>query len=60
MPEFFTQLEEKFINECTEMGCDYTDIKDFIEDKGLPVYDHDLMIDCMKNQGYKNKLFQKP
>jgi regulator of RNase E activity RraB len=40
-------MEEKFINECTEMGYDYTDIKDFIEDKGLPVLSHDLLTDCI-------------
>jgi len=46
-PEFFVELEEKFVNECTEMGYDYTDIKDFIEDKGLPVMSHDLLTDCI-------------
>lgn len=40
-------MEEKFINECTEMGYDYTDVKDFIEDKGLPVLSHDLLTDCI-------------
>lgn len=46
-PEFFQELEEKFINECCEMGFEYTDIKDFIEDKGLPVLSHDLLTDCI-------------
>lgn len=46
-PEFFQEMEEKFITECTEMGFDYTDIKDFIEDKGLPVLSHDLLTDCI-------------
>lgn len=53
-------MEEKFINECTEMGFEYTDIKDFIEDKGLPVLSHDLLTDCINQQRYHNPLYTKP
>ena len=31
------------------MGFDYTDVKDLIEDKGLPEYNHDLCIDALSN-----------
>jgi hypothetical protein len=59
-PDFFKDLEEKFINELTEMGFDYTDIKDFIEDKGLPELNLDYAIDSMsKKESYKNPLYNK-
>jgi hypothetical protein len=57
-PDFFKDLEEKFINEITEMGYDFVDVKDFIEDKGLPEYNHNLCIDALTNKnGYTNPLF---
>lgn len=59
-PEFFVNLEEKFITQCAEMGYDYTDVKDFIEDKGLPVLSHDLLTDCINNRNYHNPLYTKP
>lgn len=59
-PEFFQELEEKFINEVVEMGFDYTDVKDFIEDKGLPVLSHDLLTDCINQARYHNPLYSKP
>ena len=60
-PEFFKELEEKFMNQLTEMGYDYTDIKDFIEDKGLPELDLDYAIESMnKKDAYRNPLFIKP
>ena len=31
------------------MGCDYTDVKDFIEDKGLPIYDHEIARSNLQN-----------
>jgi len=53
-------LEEQFINQCVEMGYDYTDVKDFIEDKGLPVLSHDLLTDCIQQARYHNPLYDKP
>ncbi len=53
-------MEEKFINEMAEMGYDYTDVKDFIEDKGLPVLSHELLTDSLQSSGYRNPLFTKP
>ena len=52
-------MEEKFINEMAEMGYDYTDVKDFIEDKGLPVLSHELLTDSLQARGYRNPLFKK-
>lgn len=49
MPDFFKDLEEKFIGEITNMGFEYTDIKDLIEDKGLPEYNHDMCVDALSN-----------
>ena len=60
-PDFFKDLEEKFINQLSEMGYDYTDIKDFIEDKGLPELNLDYAIDSMsKKESYQNLLYKKP
>ena len=43
------------------MGYEYTDLKDFIEDKGLPELDLDFAIDSMnKKDSYRNPLFIKP
>jgi hypothetical protein len=42
------------------MGYDYTDVKDFIEDKGLPVLSHDLLTDCINQRNYRNPLYSKP
>jgi len=42
------------------MGYDYTDVKDFIEDKGLPVLSHDLLTDCVNQARYHNPLYSKP
>ena len=34
------------------MGYEYTDVKDFIEDKGLPEYDFDYLTSNIDNQRY--------
>ena len=46
-PEFFQDLEETFINQLVEKGYEYTDIKDFIENKRLPILSHELVTDCL-------------
>jgi hypothetical protein len=43
----------------TEMGYDYADVKDFIEEKGLPEMNADFMIEAMANPNYVNPLFKK-
>ena len=42
--QYFANLEEKFIQEAIEMGYEYADVKDFIEDRGIPEYDMNILI----------------
>jgi len=52
-------MEEQFIQRATEMGYDYTDIKDFIEDRGVPENDMNILVSGLRNpQRYKNALFR--
>ena len=59
-PEFFVEQQEKFVQQCIQMGYDYTEITDFIEDKGLPVMEMDYFCNNFKNERYTNPLFNKP
>lgn len=41
------------------MGYEYTDIKDFIEDKGVPEYDLNLLVSGLRDPNrYRNALFR--
>lgn len=41
------------------MGYEYTDVKDFIEDKGVPEYDMNLLVAGLRTpHRYKNALFK--
>jgi len=42
--QHFAMMEERFINKMTDMGYEYTDVKDFIEDRGLPEDDPAMLI----------------
>lgn len=56
--QHFQELEEKFINQLTDMGYDYTDVKDFIEDKGVPEFNQGIVVSGLSEPSrYKNKLF---
>jgi len=58
--QHFALLEEQFINKMTDMGYEYTDIKDFIEDRGLPEDDPAILIAGLSQpHAYHNKLQQK-
>jgi len=46
--------KEQFLNKCAEMGMDVMDVKDFLEDKGIPEDNIELVIDNIKNRGYVN------
>lgn len=48
-PDFFVDLQEKFLSEVGNMGFDVMDVKDLIEEKGLPEYSHNLCIDALQN-----------
>ena len=41
------------------MGMDYVDVKDFIEDRGVFEYNHEIIIDHMKDLNYNNPLRSK-
>jgi len=57
--QHFAAMEENFINKMTEMGYEYTAIKDFIEDKGMPDDDPAILIAGMREpHKYRNKLFK--
>ena len=58
-PEFFAEMQEKFVNKAIELGLEYTDIVDFIEEKGLQEASHDLLLDAINNPNYINKVYQK-
>ena len=45
-PEFFAEMQEKFVNKALELGLEYTDVVDLIEEKGLPEASHDLLLDA--------------
>jgi hypothetical protein len=43
------------------MGVDFAEVKEFIEEKGLPEYNVDLLIDAFQNKDkFRNPLFQAP
>jgi len=39
------------------MGYEYTQVKDFIEDKGIAEYNFDLFADNIEEPTYNNKLY---
>lgn len=55
-PEFFENMKEEFIQKAIGIGLDFIDVKDLIEDKGLPEASHDLLLDIINNKNYVNKL----
>jgi len=43
------------------MGYDYTDVKDFIEDKGIPDNDMAILVAGLRDKNkYNNRLFTPP
>ena len=55
-PEFFAKMQENFVNKALELGLEYTEVTDFIEDKGLAEASHDLLLDALNNRNYQNKI----
>lgn len=41
------------------MGLDFMEVKDFIEEKGIVEYNHELIFDYLKDRNYINKLKPK-
>lgn len=58
-PDFFNSLKEKFVNELLEMGYDYAQIDDYLEDNGLCQLNHDMIASTMGHKKFKNPLFKK-
>ena len=60
-PDFFIEQQEKFLKEMGDMGFDVLEVKDLIEERGLPEYSQNLCIDALSNKDiYKNALFAPP
>lgn len=38
------------------MGIDLFEVKDFIEEKGIPEYSHEIIIDYLRDRNYQNPL----
>ena len=51
-PEFFVNRREQFINQCINMGMDFVEVKDFLEDKGIVEENLEIIIDHMKSHSY--------
>lgn len=58
-PEFFAKMQEDFINKALELGLEYTDVQDFIEEKGLAEASHDLLLDALNNRNYRNRIRER-
>lgn len=59
-PDFFKNLKEKFLNQIIEMGYDYAEVEDYLEDHGLCELRHELLINSIKQPNFKNPLYTKP
>jgi len=57
-PDFFKNLKEKFVNELLEMGFDYAQIDDYLEEKGLCELNHDMIASTLGNKNFRNPLYQ--
>lgn len=56
--EYFAGLEEKFLQKATEMGYDYNQVKQFVEQKGLPDNDLAILVSGIGNPArYRNHMF---
>ena len=55
-PEYFRDLKEKFLQQCQEMGLDFMEVNDFIDNLGIAEINHEIIIDHLKNPNYVNKL----
>ena len=48
-PEFFRELKEKFLQSCQDMGLDFMEVNDFLENQGIAEMNHEIIIDHLKN-----------
>ena len=54
--DFFSKRGEEFIAKMTQMGMDYNQIKDFIDNKGLYEENPEIILDHLNNPHYHNVL----
>lgn len=56
-PDFFKKLKEGFVNSLMEMGYDYAEVEDYLEEKGLCEMRHELLVETLKKPNFRNPLF---
>ena len=56
-PDFFKVLKQKFISDLLEMGFDFAQIDDYLEENGLCQLNHDMIASTIGNNKFKNLLF---
>lgn len=56
VPSFFSSMREEFLQKCIELGMEFTDVEDFLEIKGIPECNMELVIDNINNPRYVNIL----
>jgi len=49
-------MKDKFLEQCQEMGMDFMEVNDFLEEKGIPECNIELVIDYIKDSKYVNRL----
>ena len=49
IPDFFQTLKERTINKCIEMGLDYIEVKDFLDDKHIAENNIETILDNIHN-----------
>lgn len=58
-PDFFKVLKEKFVNQLLEMGFEFDQIDDYLEENGLCELNHDMIASTIGLRKFNNKLYQK-
>lgn len=54
--DFFSRRKETFIQKMIEMGMEYTDLADFLEDKSIHEENPELILDFLNDPSYVNPL----
>lgn len=55
-PDFFQARKEEFLRKGQDMGLDLFKVQDFIEEKGIPEMNMELVLDYINNPSYVNPL----
>ena len=54
--DFFSRRKEAFIQKMIEMGMEYTDLADFLDDKSIHEENPELILDFLNDPSYVNPL----